>query len=123
MVLIKGSITRETEVPLIYVSAISTILIAFNLFTIYATLNYFGYLTMFSLEYFVIALGILWLLNHLIFVRNKKFLDYSFNTHAVGSLLILAYILLTALSFIVLANKNRERIFSEREKAKTELNR
>ena len=112
---------KEQDVPLVYVSAISTVLIGCNLFTVYSGLHFLGYISMVSLRVFVVALGVLWLLNHLLFVKGKPFLNFCFDSSSKGSLFILAYFLITISTFVFLANKNRERIFSERDKAKIEI--
>jgi hypothetical protein len=112
---------NESDIPLIYVSAISTVLIGCNLFTIYSGLYLLGYVSLVSLKVFIITLGVLWLLNHFFFVKGKQFLKYAFDTNIRGSVLIFGYIVLTIMIFILLANKNRERIFSERDNAKMEV--
>jgi len=105
---------KEKQIPLFYTSAISALLIGFNIFTVYAALDYFEIITMFSSKYYMLLFGgILWLLNHYLFVQHKKFLEYNFRKDFLGGILIVLYIILTGALFIWVANLNRAKIFNE----------
>lgn len=87
---------KEEQVPLVYVTSISTILIFINLFSIYGLLSYYNFILMLPNKYYVItSVFIIWILNYLLFVRDKKFLNYDFRKNNNGSVLIIIYFLLT----------------------------
>jgi hypothetical protein len=107
---------KEEQMPLIYVASISTLLVFINLFTLYGLLNYYDVIPMFPNKYFIIAIIILlWTLNYFLFVRKKRFLLYNFRQDFHGGAIIVCYVIITALSFIVAANYNREKIFSSKK--------
>ncbi|NQX41282.1 hypothetical protein HQN84_20700 [Pedobacter steynii] len=107
---------KEKDIPLIYVTSISTLLVYFNFFTIYSFFVYNGFFKdIIPGKYYVlIPIGIIWILNYFVFVRKKEFLDNNFKKDANGGMLIILYILFTAASFIVIANYNRDKIFKQR---------
>ncbi|MBC7525483.1 MAG: hypothetical protein H7239_13725 [Flavobacterium sp.] len=56
------------------------------------------------------------LLNYYFFIKDKKFLNYDFKNGKKGGYIIIFFIVLLALIFVFIANKNRDKIFKEREK-------
>lgn len=101
---------KEKDIPLIYVSAISTILIYFNLLTLLAVIGILvievqSYI---SNKFFVItSLLFLWIANYYLFVRRKKFLEFNFKKNQKGGIFVFIYIIFSALSFIIFANYYR----------------
>jgi len=73
----------------------------------------------FSVFIYVIIFG---LLNYYFFIKDKKFLNYGFEADKKGGYFIVVFIILMAVSFVFIANKNREKISQEREKARIENN-
>lgn len=65
----------------------------------------------------MLAIGFL---NYWFFIRNKKFLNFGFKTDKKGGYAIIGFIVLLALSFVFITNKNRDKIFKEREMARVE---
>lgn len=108
---------KENDIPLIYVSSISTLLIFFNIFTVYSWLIYRDYLNDIipSKYYVLIPIAIIWLLNYFVIVRRKLFLECNFNKDINGGLLIILYMVITAASFIIVANYNREKLFKHQQ--------
>ena len=99
------------------VTSLSTLFLSFNVFTIYSFLIYRGlFKDIIPGKYYVlIPMGIIWVLNYFIFVREKPFLEYNFKKDVKGGILIILYILLTAVSSITVANYSREKIFKQQK--------
>ncbi|OWP82983.1 hypothetical protein BWK59_12965 [Flavobacterium davisii] len=70
----------------------------------------------------IILMVIIGVLNYFLFVKNKKYLNYNFKADKKGGYAIIGFIVLLAMSFVFIANKNRDKIFKEREKAIIESN-
>lgn len=113
---------KEKNIPLFYVCSISTVLMFFNFYTVYTVLEFNDLIPSISSKLAIISITLaLWIINFIFFVRPKKFLKYNFEKDGLGGLMIILYFVLTVTTFILVANKNRERIFTEREKVKTEI--
>ena len=105
----------------------STLLIYFILYTACA------YIDSYSVKFLnkiitrklsvIIIMAIIGLLNYWFFIKPKKFLNYNFKPNKKGGYAIIGFIVLLALSFVFIANKNRAKIFKEREKARIENSR
>jgi len=108
---------KENDIPLIYVASISTLLIFFNVFTVYSWLIYSDYFNDIipSKYYVLIPIAIIWLLNYLVFVRRELFLECNFTKDIKGGLLIILYMVITAASFIIVANYNREKLLKHQQ--------
>lgn len=65
----------------------------------------------------IVVLGIIGLLNYRFFIKEKKFLNYNFRSDKKGGYTIVGFLIFLALSFVFIANKNRDKILNEREKA------
>ena len=59
-------------------------------------------------------------MNYYFFVKPKTFLNYNFKQGKKGGYAIIVFIVLLAISFVFIVNKNKEKIFQEREKARIE---
>ena len=108
---------KENDIPLIYVASISTLLIFFNVFTVYSWLIYSDYFNDIipSKYYVLIPIAIIWLLNYLVFVRRELFLECNFTKDIKGGLLIILYMVITAASFIIVANYNRKKLLKHQQ--------
>ena len=108
---------KENDIPLIYVASISTLLIFFNVFTVYSWLIYSDYFNDIipSKYYILIPIAIIWLLNYFVFVRREFFLECNFTKDIKGGLLIILYMVITAASFIIVANYNREKLLKHQQ--------
>ncbi len=106
---------KEKDIPLIYTSTISTILIYFNLNTIYSYLVYKDILKelMPNKYYILIPMGAIWILNYLFFVKDIRFLECDFTKDLRGGILIIIYFLFTIYTTIVMANYNRDKIIKQ----------
>ncbi|WP_131535593.1 hypothetical protein [Pedobacter nototheniae] len=108
---------KENDIPLIYVASISALLIFFNVFTVYSWLIYCDYFNDIipSKYYILIPIAIIWLLNYFVFVRRELFLECNFTKDIKGGLLIILYMVITAASFIIVANYNREKLLKHQQ--------
>lgn len=68
----------------------------------------------------LIYLALLSIFNYYLFIKQKLFLNLNFINNKKGSYAIIGFIILLVLMFIFVANKNREKIFKEREKTRIE---
>jgi amino acid transporter len=68
----------------------------------------------------IVFMAIVGFINYWFFIKNRKFLNYNFKSDKKGGYTIIGFIVLLALTFIFIANKNRDKIFKEREKASIE---
>lgn len=111
---------EEAWVSISRTSLVSTLLIYFVLYT------GFAYVDFYSVKFLnkivtgklsvIILMAIIGFLNYWFFIKDKKFLNYNFKTDKKGGYAIIGFIVLLALAFVFIANKNREKIFKEREK-------
>lgn len=106
---------KEESVLLFSVTVASTVIIYVGLFTIYAFANYVNLIPMFPNKFYVVgAMTVIGLLNYYFIIRHKKFLSYNFKKDVKGGFLIIAYIVLTAVAFIIVANLNRDKLEKQR---------
>ena len=71
----------------------------------------------FSVITLMIVIGFV---NYWFFIKPKKFLNYNFKADKKSGYAIIGFIVFLALMFVLIANKNREKIFKEREKTRIE---
>jgi hypothetical protein len=67
--------------------------------------------------FYMIFIGIV---DYKYFIKNKVFLEKNFKTDKKGGFLIISFIILNCICLIYFANKNREKVYREREKARME---
>jgi amino acid transporter len=103
---------------------VSTLLIYFFLYTSCAYVDFYSVKFLDKIvtgkTSVIILMAIIGLLNYWFFIKPKKFLNYGFKADKKGGYAIIGLIVLMAVSFVFIANKNRDRIFKEREKARIE---
>lgn len=106
---------REEQVPLFYVTAVSTVLIFINLFTILGLLDHFDIIT-FSINKYTsaISLVVIGLINYFLFVRQKQFLNYNFERSRKGDVWVIMYFILTIMIFIAIAKQHRMKVLKDR---------
>lgn len=106
----------ERDIPFFYASLAATVLVGINLYTIYFLLNYSNLVRDFlpNKFYVLIPMLILWSIIYFGIARPKRFLNYDFEKTRKGGLAVVGYIVLTALTFILVANLNRARLAEER---------
>ena len=102
----------------------STLIIYFILYTAFAyvdfySVNFLNKIVSGKLSV-IIIMAIIGVLNYLFFIKPKKFLNYNFKPDKKGGNAIIGFIVLLVLIFVFIANKNREKIFKEREKVNIE---
>jgi amino acid transporter len=68
----------------------------------------------------IMYMGVIGILNYRFFIKDKKFLNYNFKIDKKGGYAIIGFIAILALLFVLIANKNREKIFKERERIRIE---
>lgn len=104
----------------------STLIVWFGIYTMLSYIDYYCFNILNILipnEFFVlIYVIILGLLNYYFFIKGKKFLNYGFKADKKGGYFIVGFIILMALSFVFVANKNRQKISQERKKERIENN-
>ncbi len=115
---------EDAGLSLYFTVTASTLIICFTLYTAFVYIDYY-FLT--SLKFIItgklsviILMATIGFLNYWFFIKDRKFLNYNFKNDKKGGYGIIGFIVLLALSFIFIANKNREKIFKEREKVKIE---
>jgi hypothetical protein len=116
---------QNNEKTVIYLAtSTSTFLLCFLILTIILFIDFYFFkiLNQISPNKFIIILYmvVVGFLNYWFFIKGKKFLNYNFKTDKKGGYAIIGFITILALSFVFIANKNREKIFKEREKARIE---
>lgn len=108
----------ERDIPLFYVSLAVTVLIGVNVFTIYFLLNYLQLVSIKEILpnkfYVLIPMSVLWSILYFGIARPRRFLNYSFEKTKKGSFAVVGYMILTASTFILVANLNRARLAEER---------
>ena len=104
----------------------STLIVWFGIYTMLSYVDYYCFNISNVLvpnEFFVFFyLVILGSLNYYFFIKDKKFLNYGFKADKKGGYLILGFIIFLVVSFVFVANKNREKISKEYENARIETN-
>lgn len=102
-------------------SFVTTVLISVNLISIYFLFFYLNMLVEIPNKFYIIIfMVLLWIFNYFFIIKKEKFLNYNFQKDKKGGYVIVIYIILTAVFAIMIANKNRERIFKERELQRNE---
>jgi hypothetical protein len=92
---------------------VSSIILFFNLFSIYVLVDYLDIIPMFKNKYWVIIiLAVIAILNYYFFIRKKEFLDCGFTKNKIGTLKIIAYYVISLVIFITIACFNRHKTFS-----------
>ncbi|KYH04739.1 hypothetical protein REB14_08535 [Chryseobacterium sp. ES2] len=98
-------------------TAVSTTLISINVITLIGLVGFFYNIQLIpSTKYIVLGILLTGILNHLLFVRAQKFLNYNFQKDKKGGVLIIAYIIISASFTFIVGNYNRKKIFEERKK-------
>lgn len=116
---------QNNEKTIIYLTvSTSTFLLYFSLSTIIFFIDFYFFEIsnqILSNKFIIILLmGITGFLNYCFFIKDKRFLNYNFKSDKKGGYAIIWVIVLLAFAFVFIANKNREKIFKEREKARIE---
>ena len=107
---------NENEFEAIFsATSVSTVLVGFVLLFFHGLANYFNLLPMYPNKFYAIMFFIfIGLINYYFVVRKKKFLSFNFHKDRKGGIYIITFIIALSVSFIILANINREKIFKER---------
>ncbi|WP_312459437.1 hypothetical protein [Sphingobacterium siyangense] len=111
-------VMKEKEIPLVYVTTVSTLFIGFNLYTISSYLVFKDIIheVISSKSRVIVFMVIVLCLNYILFIKGKRFLNYNFKKDFKGGLMIAIYMLLTATSLIWVINLNRAKIFEQRRR-------
>lgn len=109
----------DRETPFFYTSLAVTLLVGFNIYTIYILLNYLNLIrditeVLPNKFYILIPVFILWNFIYFGIAKPKRFLSYNFEKTKKGGFAVVGYIILTALTFVLVANLNRARLQQER---------
>ncbi|MEJ5106546.1 hypothetical protein [Chryseobacterium sp. MYb328] len=101
-------------------TAVSTTIISINVITIIGLISFFYNIQLIaSTKYIVISMLLIGILNHLLFVRTKRFLQYNFQKDKNGGVLIITYLIISAFLTFIVGHYNRAKIFEERRKNPT----
>lgn len=111
-------VMKEKEIPLVYVTTVSTLFIGFNLYTISSYLVFKDIIheIISSKSRVIVCLVVILFLNYVLFIKSKRFLSYNFKKDFKGGISVVFYMLFTAIIFIWVANLNRAKIFEQRRK-------
>ena len=97
------------------VTAVSTVIVSLALLLLIGIASYFDLFPMFPNKYyaalFMILIGFI---NHFLFVRKQKFMNYGFQKDKKGGFFIVFALVAFGVLFILCANINRQKIFKER---------
>ncbi len=122
----KNNYKENAGLSLYSTVTVSTLIIYFILYTVFAYVDFYSMKFLnkivtgkISVIVLMITIGFF---NYYFFIKNKKFLNYNFKTDKEGGYAIIGFIVLLVVSFVFIANKNREKIFKEREKVRIESN-
>ncbi|MGJ1438717.1 MULTISPECIES: hypothetical protein [Sphingobacterium] len=111
-------VMKEKEIPLVYVTTVSTLFIGFNLYTISSYLVFKDIIheVISSKSRVIVFMVIVLCLNYILFIKGKRFLNYNFKKDFRGGISIIFYMLFTAIISIWVANLNRAKIFEQRRR-------
>lgn len=112
---------------IISTSIVSTLFIYFFIFTVNGIVYFYKAEEDLSFgvnyKFWILLLGItIYLVNYYLFIKSEIFLKQDFKKDRKGGLVIIFIVLSIGILFVIVANKNREKIFKEREKARIESN-
>ncbi|OJV54985.1 MAG: hypothetical protein BGO31_16755 [Bacteroidetes bacterium 43-16] len=106
---------KESDIPLFSTSAVCSVLIGVNFLSILFLLKYFDVIKIPSNKYFaLIPISIVWILIHFCFVKPMRFLKYDFKKDIKGGVIVILYIVTTAMLSVGIANLNRTKLVKER---------
>ena len=120
--LIKPKNGNSEKTAIFITTTNSMFLVFFGMMTIFFYLNFYEVVNVSipSKSKIIIFMFLIGFINYWFFIKPKKFLNYGFKTDKKGGYAIIGFIILLALMFVIIANKNRDRIFKERQKARVE---
>ncbi|MDR7131003.1 hypothetical protein J2X69_003362 [Algoriphagus sp. 4150] len=111
----KDKVKENDATALFSVTAVSTTLISINLLFLYGVMDNFNFTPMLTNKYYTVFIMVsIGFVNHYLFVRNKKFLNYGFEKDRKGGIYIVIYIILSFVFSFVEGKYNREKIFEGR---------
>jgi len=101
-------IIKENDLPFFITSIVITILVFFNIFSIYGFIVNLYKIYLINEIFYLISIWILiFIFNYIIIVKPGYFLEMNFNKTKKGTLGVLLYILLSIVLFIIVAEINR----------------
>ena len=115
---------EDAGLSLYFTVTASTLIIYFVFYNILTYIDFYFFKIVnqllpnkFSIAVFIVVIG---LLNYWLFIKDRNFLNYNFKSDKKGGYAIIGFIIFLALSFVFVANKNREKNFKERQSEKIE---
>lgn len=116
---------NDERTAVIITTTTSTFILYFFILTIVSFIDFYIF-EIFDLIFpnkilVIMYMCVIGILNYWFFVKSKKFLNYNFKTDKKGGYTIMGFILVLALSWVFIANKNRDKVFKERNNARIEL--
>lgn len=115
---------EDAGLSLYFTVTASTLIIYFVFYNILTYIDFYFFKIVnqllpnkFSIAVFIVVIG---LLNYWLFIKDRNFLNYNFKSDKKGSYAIIGFIIFLALSFVFVANKNREKNFKDRQSEKIE---
>lgn len=114
---------KENDIPLLATSVITTLMIGFNVLSVWSLLEYFDWLQIPSNKYFVlIPLGTILIVVYFFFVKPLKFLTYGFKKDTTGGIYIVLYLIFTVILSVFVANINRAKLEEQKNSNSIDVN-
>lgn len=115
---------QDDKTAVISTSIISSFVTIFSILTIllYFDNYYFSFINTILPNKIITVfyIIILALINHLLFIRQKRFLNYNFSKTKNGKLLVFTYFLFIIILFYYIVDIHTDKIFKERERQRIE---
>ncbi|PAM92259.1 hypothetical protein B4N84_25990 [Flavobacterium sp. IR1] len=106
-------------------SIASTLFLYLNIFVVFGLIDFFKISPSVNLGdnyifWILFFMFILWVINYYLLIKPRDFLRKGFKKDKKGGVLILFFVFMLGVLFVIGANKNREKISKQQERARIE---